>query len=122
MRADAAVLVDHGAAAEDDMVVDGDVPGQCHHVRQDGMTADLGIMRKMNIRHDPVVISDPGHADVLNGAGVEGAEFSYDVVIADFQASRFACVLLVLRVATADGMRVDAIVATDAGVPGNDGL
>ncbi len=41
MDAHTAELMDHRAPAEDDMVLDRDVPRQRHHVRQDGVAADL---------------------------------------------------------------------------------
>jgi len=51
----------------------------------------------MHIGHDPVMVANARHADILRGAEVEGAELADSVCDRDFQPRRFTGVLLVLR-------------------------
>src|SRR6185503_10339857 len=97
MNADTTELMHHHAAAQNDMIMDGHMPRERHHVRQYGMAADLRVVREMHVGHDPVVVADACDADILHGTGVECAEFADRVVIADLEASGLATVLLVLR-------------------------
>src|SRR4029079_12691107 len=113
-----AELVNHGAAAEDGMVLDSDMTRERHHVGQYGMAADLRIMRHVDIGHDPVVVANARHPQVLHRSGIQRAEFTNDVVVADLQACWLAILFLVLRIAADDGMLVDAVVAADAGMAG----
>src|SRR5579859_2671579 len=122
VHADAAELMDHGAAAEDDVVVDGNVPCERDLVCQDRVIADLRVMCNVDIGHDPVVRADTGYGDVLHGAGVERAEFADYVVIADFQAGGFARVFLVLGLFTENAVVEYAISLADAGMPSDHGV
>ncbi len=92
---------------------------QLRVVGKHGAAADLAIMRNMHIGHDPVVVAEAGDPDILRGAGVEAAEFTNRVAVADLQAGRLAAILLVLRHFAQRTERVDAVVATDARPPGD---
>src|SRR5471030_2024301 len=109
VRADLAELVHVGEAAHDDPVADFDVAGQLRVVREDGVAADLAIVRQVDVGRDPVVVAEPRHAGVLHGADVEGAEFADGVAVADFQARRLALPLHVLR-RGADGRELEELV------------
>ena len=76
----------------------------------------------MNVRHDPVVIAEPGHAGVLGGAAIQRAELPDGVAIADLQPGRLAGILLVLR-HFADGAELEnSVVAADAGMAADDDM
>src|SRR5665647_1574787 len=74
-------------------------------------------MRQMHISHDPVVITQARHADILSSTQVEGAEFAYGVVVADFQPCRFIRIFLVLRYFTQRTKLKNTIVSADARMP-----
>ena len=98
VHAHAAELVHHSAAAENDVIMDGDVAGE--RARMLARTVWLptcAVVRQVHIGHDPVVVAHARDAHVLRGAGVEGAELADRVVIADLEPGRLAAVLLVLR-------------------------
>ncbi|MNR10881.1 hypothetical protein D3C85_1271540 [compost metagenome] len=111
-----AELVHAGKAAQDHPVTDVHVAGQRRVVGEDGVVADLAVVRQMDIGHDPVVVADAGHAAILRGADVEGAEFADGVVVADFQPCRLARVLLVLRHRTQRTELENAVVLANAGM------
>ena len=51
-------------------------------------------MGNMNVRHDPVVITQPGNALILCRTAVDSDKFTNGIAITYFQAGRFATVLL----------------------------
>ena len=79
-------------------------------------------MCNVDIGHDPVVVPQPRHADVLRRAGIEGAELPDRIPVADLQARWLAGVLLVLRFSPEDAVLEYAVALADAGMPGNDGM
>ena len=76
-------------------------------------------MAQMHVSHDPVVVAQTGHAHILRGTDIEGAEFADGVVIADFQPGRLTGVFLVLRNGTQRAELENAVVLADAGMPFN---
>ena len=113
MRADLAELVHTRQPTDDDPIADLHMPGQRRVVGQDGVAAELHVMRDVHIGHHPVVVAHTRAAAVLHSAAVEGAELANRVAVADDQLGRLAAVLHVLRRATDGGMAVDAVVAAD---------
>src|SRR5690606_36918679 len=77
--------------------------------------ADLAIVSNVGVGHDPVVIAHTGHAHILHRTGIDGDVFTNHIAIADFQASRFTSVLLVLRHAADGAETVEMVVATNRG-------
>src|SRR5471032_1662390 len=120
VRADLAELVHIGEAAHDDPVADFDVAGQLRVVREDRVAADLAVVRQVDVGRDPVVVAEPRHADVLHGAGVEGAEFADRVAVADFQTGRLAVPFLVLRRGADRRELEELVVAADGRVAFDD--
>lgn len=119
MRADVTELMDADKTAENGVIVDRDMARQRGIVGHDGVVADLTVVGDVDIGHDPIVVTQAGHATVLYRAGVESAVFADRVVVANFQAGRFAGVFLVLRFTT-DGVKAeDAIAFSKAGMAFN---
>src|SRR5688572_15284998 len=88
-------------------------------IRENGVIADLAVVCQMHIRHDPVVIAQPGDPGVLYRATVKGAEFAYGIPIADFEPSRLSCIFLVLRRLAQRYELKNPVVTADAGTAGN---
>jgi hypothetical protein len=116
--ADAHELMDHGEAAEDGPIANLDMACQLGVVGEDGLVADLAIVRQMHIGHDPVVVAQASDAGILRRAAIEGAELADRVAVADLEPGRLAGILLVLRGFTDRAELEDAIVAADAGMSG----
>jgi hypothetical protein len=75
------------------------------------VVADDAVVRDVHVGHDPVVVADAGDAAAVRGAAVEGDELADRVAVADDQFGRLAVELLVLRIATEGGARIDVILA-----------
>ena len=93
-----------------------------HMARQGGvvghgdLVAQGAVVRNVHVGHDPVVVADTGHAGILDGAQVEGAELTDGVAVADHQPGGFTRVFFVLR-HSAQGVELeDPVVCADAGV------
>ena len=140
MRADLDELVHARQAAEDHPITQMHVAAERRVVGENRAVGDLAIMRNVHVGHDPVVVADTRHANVLRGAEVEGAELADRVALADLEPRRLAGVFLVLRhraeraeledavvaadrrVAFDDAVRADARALVDAHVRTNDGV
>ena len=120
--ADPAELVHTGKPAEDDQIVDRDMPGQRGAVGKDGLVGDVAVVRDVHVGHDPVVVADAGHPAALYGARIEGAELADGVAVADFQPRRLAGIFLVLRHLAQRAELEDVVVAPDAGVALDDDM
>src|SRR5581483_11360397 len=118
MGADAAKLMDERAAAKNDVIADQHMTGELAGVRKNYVVADFAIVSDMGVGHDPVVVPDLGYSLSLRGADVDRAVLANGVVIADLQTAGLTVVLLVLWDFAQAGERINVIVATDAGAPG----
>ncbi|MNN84299.1 hypothetical protein D3C81_2014450 [compost metagenome] len=82
MRAYAAELMHRSKATEEDPVFQVYMAGQRGVIRQDDVVTELAIMRDVHVRHDPVVATQAGNANVLCRPQVDGDEFTYRVAVA----------------------------------------
>ena len=80
----------------DGMIADMHMARELGIVGKNRMVADLAIMRQMHISHDPVAVANAGGTRILDGSAIEGAEFTYGVVVADFQTGWLPAIFFVL--------------------------
>src|SRR5512134_171407 len=122
VRPDTPELVHGREAAEYGKVADVHVPPERRAVGEYRVTAHLTVVCEVYVRHEPVVVADPRHTDVLRRPAVEGAEFADGVVVADLEPRGLPPVLLVLG-HLANGRELeDAVAPPDPGVPGDHGV
>src|SRR5438067_51153 len=114
VRADVHELVYERGGAEDRPVAHRDVAGELAGVGEDGVVADLHVVREMHVGHHPVVVAKARDADVERSAAVDGDVFADGVVVADLHRGVLAVVLLVLRRRAERGEVEDAVIAPDA--------
>ena len=74
-----------------------DVAGELAGVGEDGVVADLAVVRDVHVGHDPVVVAEARDARVLHRAAVDRAVLADRVAVADLDRGGLAGVLLVLR-------------------------
>jgi hypothetical protein len=79
-------------------------------VRKYRPVADDAVVRNVGVGKEKIAVADQRVATVLRGAGVDGREFSEDVVVADCRRGRLAGVLSILR-DVADGRELEQVVA-----------
>ena len=116
MGTNPAKLMYNSKSAENGMVTDMHMPRNLCIVGENGMAANLTVMRHVNISHDPVAVTHSGNASVLGSAAVKGTKFTKGIVIADFQAGRLIFVFLVLWRLT-DGTELKkGIARTNSGI------
>src|SRR5436190_5491757 len=113
MRADVNELVDERRGTEDCPVAHGDVPCELAGVGEDGVIADLAVVREMHVSHDPVVVADPRDADIERGAAIHRDVLADGVAVADLDRRVLAAILLVLRRRAERGKMEDLVVAAD---------
>ena len=97
MRAHFAKLVNERKAAQNRVIVNINVASKRAIVGHDSVIANGAIMRDMHVSHNPVIVADFGHAFILNGATIKGAEFANGIIVANFKCGRLACILFILR-------------------------
>src|SRR5205814_1151237 len=121
-RADRSTLADDAAFGFGEEIQDlahrRAIPGLARElagIGEDGVAADLAVMREMHVRHDPVVAADAGHSGVERGAAVDGDVFADHVAVADLDRSVLVGVFLVLRRRADRGEMEDAVAPADAG-------
>src|SRR5690625_451803 len=90
-----------------------DVPCQLHAIGNNGMTAYLTIMGDVHVGHNPVVATNPSHAHILHGAGIDRHIFSYCIIITDLQSGRLTIVFFVLRNTSNGAKSIKQIIFTD---------
>src|SRR2546427_772345 len=95
-------------------IPDRDMARELEGIGEDGVAADLAVMREMHVRHDPVVAADAGHSRVELGAAVDGDVLADDVAVADLDRRVLAGVFLVLRRRADRGEMEDAVAPADA--------
>ena len=93
------------------------VPRHLACVRENGVAADLAVVRKMHVRHDPVVVADAGDADILGGAAVDRDIFADRIAVSDLNRGGLVSIFLVLRRSANGRELVDAVCPADPGVP-----
>ena len=75
-----------------------DVAGELAGVGEDGVAADLAVVRDVHVGHDPVVVAQARDAGVLRRAAVDACTYSRMVLPSPISTARgLARVLLVLR-------------------------
>src|SRR5690606_7859713 len=89
-------------------------------VGDDGMAADLAVMRNMHIGHDPVVVAQASHAHVLRRPRIDGDVLAYGVAVADLEPGGFVAVFLVLGNAADGAETIEIVVCTYRGVAVDD--
>ena len=113
MRTDANEMVHRTKRAHRRPFFDDDMASQSRGVGQDDVVADHAIMRNVAVGHDERAIADAGEASTLGGAAIDGDKFADGVVVADFEARRFAFVTQVLRGESDRRKRKKAIARAD---------
>ena len=89
-------LVHRHQAAQDDVILDRDMPGQGCHVGHDHVVADAAVMRHVGVGHEKVVAADHGFAVAGDRASVDRGKLADHVVVADAGPGLFAPVFQVL--------------------------
>ena len=104
-------------AAEDRPVADRDVAGELACVGEDGVVADLAVVREVHVGHDPVVVAQARHAGVLRRAAVDRDVLADGVAVADLHPRVGSPLYFLSCGGRADRREVeDAVVAADARV------
>ena len=96
VRTDANKLVIPGMAAQDGPITHFAVAGQLRIAGQNGLVADLTIMRDVHITHNPVVGPNGGDALVLSGTDMKADKLANRIAVTNFQTRGFTTVFLVL--------------------------
>jgi hypothetical protein len=73
--------MDGDQSSDNRFIFNSDMSGKCPSVGDNATAADQAIMSDMRIGHKQVVVSDPGLAAV-SSAGIKGAEFADNIIIA----------------------------------------
>jgi hypothetical protein len=113
-----AKLMHHRKTAEYRVIANMHVAGQLSVICEYRVVADLAVVSEMHVSHDPVVASEPRDSRVLRRAAIERAKFANGIGVTYFQGRGLATVFLVLRRLTQRHEVIDAIVASDVGMPG----
>src|SRR5690606_4720813 len=77
-------LMKGGLAAQNGPIVYMNVAGQLHTVGDNGVRADLTVVRDMDVGHDPVVITHASDPNILCGACIQRDEFPEHVAVTYF--------------------------------------
>src|SRR5690606_9677667 len=120
VRADAHELMDGRQTAQDGPIAYVDMARELDAVGDDGMAADLAVMRNMHIGHDPVVVAQASHAHVLRRPPIDGDVIAYGVAVADLEPGGFVAVFLVLGNAADGAETIEIVVCTYRGVAVDD--
>src|SRR5436190_15211904 len=111
--ADVHELVHQRGRTEDRPVADDDVAGELAGVGENGLVADLAVVREVHVGHDPVLVAQPRDAGIERRAAVDGHVLADGVVVADLHAGVLAGVFLVLRRRAKRGEVEDLVAAAD---------
>src|SRR3989344_1271599 len=120
--ADTAILMRHGEAAQDGVVAARDVARKTRTVGENGVVADLTVVRQMAIRHDEVVVAQARDTAARHRTAVEGAVLANDIAITDVEARGFALITQMLWCVAQRGELINAVVAPNARRSGNDNM
>ncbi len=102
-------------AAQDDVVLNGDMTGQGCNIGHDDAVADAAVVGHVGIGHEQVVVADDRLGVSGDGAAVNGGKFADHVVVADPGPALFAPVFQILRRSTDRCLREYLVVLTDFG-------
>jgi hypothetical protein len=100
-RADAAELMHGAESADDDVILDHDVPGERAVVGEDDMIPDDAVVRDVDVAEEVVVAADDRFV-IRRGGAVDGAELAEGVVVTHFEPGGLGLVFQILRL-LADG-------------------
>ena len=120
MGADFHKLMHAGEAAQCRPISHLHVSGELGAVGDGGFVAHHAVVRHVHVSHDPVLVADRGHTPIPHGAAIETAILANGVAITDREARRFTLIFFVLIGFTQRDKMKNAIVAADAGMPGDD--
>lgn len=120
MCTDAAELVYTRETAENREITDLYVSAKLYTVRQYRIVSDHTVVSEMNVRHDPVPVTEAGIPEILRRSDIKGTTLSDNVVVADFQPCRFPRVFLILRNLTKRNVMKDAISAPNSSMAAYD--
>ena len=93
----AAELVHHREAAQNNPVVYVHMTRQLRTVGKNSVIAHLAIVRQMDLGHDPVVVAQLGDTCVARGSNVERAKLADGVALANDQLAGLAGIFFILR-------------------------
>jgi hypothetical protein len=108
-----AKLMRSGEPSQDDPIADMNVTGKSRIIGEDGVAADVAIVRYMHIGHDPVVIADRRLTIALHRATTDRAKFANCIAIPNGQRGWLTGVFLILRIVADRCELVNVIVATN---------
>src|SRR5690625_2524831 len=77
------------------------------------MTAYQTIKGDVHVGHNPVVATNPSHAHILHGAGIDRHIFSYCIIITDLQSGGLIIVFFILQNTPNGAKSVKQIIFTD---------
>ena len=79
-----AELVHGGESCEDRIIADLDVAGECRVIGENGVVADMAVMRNVAVRHYPVVVAERRESTTTRGATVDTAVLANGIAVTDF--------------------------------------
>src|SRR5690554_5231977 len=110
MRTDFAKLMHQGKTTQNCPITNMYMARKCGVVNQNTVITKHAIVTNMHICHQQIVVADGGFMAILNGAAMDGDALTNNIVITDYQTSRFAFVFQVRRVLTYCGKLKNLIV------------
>ncbi len=116
IAADAAELVHGRKGADGGEIFHGDVAGQSGAVGENGLVADVAIMRDVRVGHEQAAAADGGGAAAADCAAADGDVFAESIFVADDEMGFFAGKFQILGIAAdgAEGME-NIVAARDRG-------
>ena len=116
VRTDAHELMYHSKATQNNPVAHMNMTSLLRAVGKDSVVAHHAVMCQMHVSHDPVVVTNLGHARVSRRADIEGAKLTNGVAVTNDQLTGLARIFLVLRNRPQRIELKNAVVIADCGV------
>jgi len=82
---------------------------------EDGVAADVAVVRHVRVRHEQVAVANRRRAAAAGGAAVDGDELADLISPPDFGLGGFALVLQILRRHADRAVRIEDIILADPG-------
>ena len=121
MGAHTAELMHAGERTDGDVILDRHVAAKRGPVAEDRVVADRAVVGDMGVRHEEIMIADPGHASAARRTPMNGHELAKDVVRPDDQPAPLTAKFQILRDEANGGARKDHGLVADLGPPVHDG-
>ncbi len=83
MRAYLAELMHPGKSAQDCVILYYNVPRELGVVGENGVIADLAIVRQMHVGHNPVMVAQPRNTDILRVPRLKVQNSTDNIVVSD---------------------------------------